>query len=214
MGNVMFATVYTKNNMCATPHPPQSCRIERDSFDQHWLTTAYVLKISSTSSLSHLEILLSEETRMHLKRIAAELANLQRDTAETGLMRPIEAGDTLDWVAQIGGPQESPYAQGRFDIEITFEENYPRSPPRITFLTPLFHPNVSESGVIRLAEFDTSQWSPAITMRTLLISLQAMLSDPNPLQNCILNEEAAALYLHNPEEFRKRAREWIETLAV
>lgn len=151
---------------------------------------------------------------MTLKRIAAELANLQRDTAETGLMRPIEVGDTLDWVARIGGPQESPYAQGTFNIEITFKENYPRGPPCISFLTLLFHPNVSESGDIRLAEFDKTQWSPVITIRTLLISLQAMLSDPNPLESCILNEEAAAVYLQDPEEFKKRARRWTETLAV
>ncbi|KAH0362627.1 hypothetical protein KCU65_g7918, partial [Aureobasidium melanogenum] len=151
---------------------------------------------------------------MTLKRIAAELASLQRDTAETGLLRPIDAEDTMHWVARIGGPQSSPYAQGTFDVEIAFEEDYPRSPPRITFLTPLFHPNVSEKGEIRLAEFDKTQWSPAITIRTLLISLQAMLSDPNSLESCILNEEAAALYLQDPAEFSKKARLWTETLAV
>lgn len=142
---------------------------------------------------------------MTLKRIAAELRNLQRDSAETGLMRPIVNEDTFHWVAQIRGPQASPYAQKIFDISVTFEEGYPRSPPQITFGTPLFHPNVSPRGEIRLAEIEELQWSPAITIRIILISLQAMLSDPNPLESCILNEEAAALYMRDTEEFKKRA---------
>ncbi|KAG9532201.1 hypothetical protein KCU93_g1123, partial [Aureobasidium melanogenum] len=151
---------------------------------------------------------------MNFKRIASELADLHRDPAETGLMRPIDTDDTLDWVARVSGPQGSPYARGIFDISITFEDDHPRGPPRIAFLTPLFHPNVSEKGEIRLAELDKTQWSPAITIRTLLISLQAMLSDPNPLESCILNEEAAALYLQDTAEFGKRARQWTEILAV
>ncbi|KAG9603700.1 hypothetical protein KCU77_g1215, partial [Aureobasidium melanogenum] len=151
---------------------------------------------------------------MTLKRIASELANLHRDPAETGLVAQTSPEDTLHWVAHISGPQRSPYAQGIFNISITFEEDYPRGPPRIAFLTPLFHPNVSEKGQIRLAEFEETQWSPAITIRTLLISLQAMLSDPNPLESCKLNEEAAALYLQDLAEFKKRARQWTEILAA
>ncbi|KAG9958081.1 hypothetical protein KCU61_g8605, partial [Aureobasidium melanogenum] len=151
---------------------------------------------------------------MTLERIASELANLHRDPTETGLVAQISPDDTLHWVAYITGPQGSPYAQGVFDISITFEENYPRGPPQITFITPLFHPNVSDKGVIQLAEFDETQWSPAITIRTLLISLQAMLSDPNPLESCILNKEAATLYLQDTAEFKKRARQWTEILAV
>lgn len=142
---------------------------------------------------------------MTTKRIAAEFVNLRRDSAETGLVCPIDDDDQLHWIAQIRGPRESPYSHRIFDISITFKENYPRGPPRITFMTPLFHPNVSPQGEIRLAEFEQSQWSPAITIRTILISLQATLSDPNPLESCILNDEAAALYLRDKEEFARRA---------
>lgn len=145
-----------------------------------------------------------------MRRIASELANIQRDDVETGLTRSTDVEDSLHWVAHIRGPQGSVYAQGTYDINIDFPENYPRDAPRLTFITPLFHPNVSTDGNLRLAEFDQSQWSPAITIRTILISLQVMLSDPNLLEGCILNEEAAALYLRNPEEFKKRAGQWTE----
>ncbi|KAG9571353.1 hypothetical protein KCU71_g245, partial [Aureobasidium melanogenum] len=151
---------------------------------------------------------------MNFKRIASELADLHRDPAETGLMRPIDTDDTFEWVARVSGLQGSPYARGIFDISIAFEDDHPRGPPRIALSTPLFHPNVSEQGEIRLAELDKTQWSPAITIRTFLISLQAMLSNPNPLESCILNEEAAALYLQDTAEFGKRARQWTEILAV
>ncbi|CAD0100432.1 unnamed protein product [Aureobasidium mustum] len=147
---------------------------------------------------------------MTMKRIASELANIQRDDVETGLTRSIDVQDSLHWVAHIRGPEGSVYAQETCIINIAFSENYPRDSPRLTFTTPLFHPNVSAVGNLRLAEFDQSQWSPAITIRTILISLQAMLSDPNLLEGCILNEEAAALYLRNPEDFKKRAGQWME----
>lgn len=51
------------------------------------------------------------------------------------------------------------------------------------------------------------QWSPAFTIRTLLISLQALLSDPNLEEGCVLNEEAAKMYLDDPKGFEERTRQ-------
>ncbi len=47
----------------------------------------------------------------------------------------------LQWVAVLAGPDESPYIHGKFKVTIILE-NYPTSPPRIVFNTPIFHPSI------------------------------------------------------------------------
>ncbi|CAD0096285.1 unnamed protein product [Aureobasidium vineae] len=151
---------------------------------------------------------------MSLIRIARELSDLQRDPFSTGPVSPASDDDPRHWVTRLNGPPNSPYANGVFAIDIQFLEDYPRIPPHMTFLTPVFHPNVSAQGDIRLAEFVWDQWCPAITIRMFLLSIQAMLSDPNLLEGCILNEKVAALLLKDKQRFEKEAREWTVMHAV
>jgi ubiquitin-conjugating enzyme E2 D/E len=101
-----------------------------------------------------------------------------------------------------------PYAGGTFKLNLRFPADYPRSAPEFTFTTPIFHPNVSSQGEIRLAELEPEGWSPAWTVWSLLISLQATLSGPNTQVGCGLNEEAEKLYLEDMKVFEDRARQW------
>ncbi|CAD0108418.1 unnamed protein product [Aureobasidium uvarum] len=151
---------------------------------------------------------------MSLRRITRELADLQRDPFSTGPVNLASDEDPRHWVAKLDGPPTTPYENGIFAINIQFPEDYPQKPPRITFITPVFHPNVSAQGNLRMAEFEWDQWCPAITIRVLLLSIQAMLSDPILLQGCILDEEAAALFLQDKQKFDKGAREWTAMHAV
>ncbi|KAI4724536.1 hypothetical protein E4T49_07747 [Aureobasidium sp. EXF-10728] len=151
---------------------------------------------------------------MSLKRIAQEFANLQRDPFSTGPVSSASDNDPRHWVAKMSGPPNSPYTDGIFALDIHFPEDYPRTSPQVIFSTPVFHPNVSAQGDIRLAEFEWDQWCPAITIRVLLLSIQAMLSDLNLLEGCILNEKAAALLLKDEQQFEKEAREWTVMHAV
>ena len=51
------------------------------------------------------------------------------------------------WDVVLTGPAGSPFAGGKFKIVCKFE-NYPFKAPKVTFLTPIFHPNVGEDGQI------------------------------------------------------------------
>lgn len=151
---------------------------------------------------------------MTLRRISKEHLNLQTDPSESFSAGPVDNDDLFHWTATITGPPDSPYARGTFNIKIDLSQGYPHKAPHLAFVTPVFHPNVSSQGEIGLAEFEKTQWSPAIIIRHILLSVQAMLSDPNLVEGCILNEEAAKSYMDDKGRFRERASQFTETHAV
>lgn len=115
---------------------------------------------------------------MALTRIAREAVHLQRDPLEIGFAGPAKNDNPLQWDGHITGPPNTPYEQENFFFTIVFPEEYPRKPFKLTFTTPISHPNISEEGEVQLAELDDKFWSPVFTVRSILICLQALLSDP------------------------------------
>jgi ubiquitin-conjugating enzyme E2 D/E len=144
---------------------------------------------------------------MALKRITRELADLQRNPPKTYYAGSVEACNLQQWVGHIYGPPDTPYEQRDFSVAIVFPENYPRIAFQLTSKTPVFHPNVSEEGDVRLAELEGKDWTPALTVRSILLCLQALLSDPHPLKG-VSNSEAARVCLTNKEEFKKKTSYW------
>lgn len=111
----------------------------------------------------------------------------------------------------ITGPDGTPYAKGVFKIDIHIPTSYPFEPPKMKFLTKIWHPNISsQSGAICL-DILKDQWSPALTIKTALISLQALLCTPQP--DDPQDAEVASMYLNNQEQFLHTAKFWTETYA-
>lgn len=44
---------------------------------------------------------------------------------------------------EIAGPPDTPYEGARFQLEIKIPETYPFNPPKVRFVTKIWHPNVS-----------------------------------------------------------------------
>ncbi|KAJ4456817.1 putative Protein farnesyltransferase/geranylgeranyltransferase type-1 subunit alpha [Paratrimastix pyriformis] len=80
---------------------------------------------------------------------------------------------------QLSGPDGSPYAGGVFHVELFLPSEYPMSPPKVRFLTKIYHPNIDRLGRICL-DILKDKWSPALGIRAVLLSVQALLSAPNP----------------------------------
>lgn len=55
------------------------------------------------------------------------------------------------------------------------------------------------------------QWSPALTIKTALLSLQALLCSPEP--DDPQDAEVAKMYKSNIEEFNKTAKFWTDSYA-
>lgn len=115
---------------------------------------------------------------MAQKRITKELRDLSKENLSICTAGPVD-DDMFKWQATILGPKDSPYEGGIFIVSITFPPDYPFKPPQLKFTTKIYHCNISPDGDICL-DILKSQWSPALTIMKVLLSLCSLLTDPNP----------------------------------
>ena len=149
------------------------------------------------------------KARSAVKRIQAELAEIILDPP-CGIIAAPKDNDIFEWEARLNGPEETPYAGGVFFLDIHFPEEYPFQPPKITFRTRIYHCNINSHGVICLDTIKNN-WSPALTISTVLLTIMQLLTQPNPedpLVKPIANEMVTS-----PETFFKTATEWTKKYA-
>jgi ubiquitin-conjugating enzyme E2 D/E len=101
----------------------------------------------------------------------------------------------------LRGPSESPYSGGKYRLNIIIPTDYPFKPPQVYFKTQIYHPNI-KGETICLDTLKTA-WSPALTLTKLIISISALLYNPNA--DDPLAVEAGAEYRDNKELFIKKA---------
>ncbi|KAK4048104.1 Ubiquitin-conjugating enzyme E2 [Microbotryomycetes sp. JL201] len=138
------------------------------------------------------------------KRIIKETQRLVADSPPGISAIPHE--DNLRYFdVLIAGPEGSPFEGGTFKLELFLPEEYPMSPPKVRFLTKLYHPNIDKLGRICL-DILKDKWSPALQIRTVLLSVQALLSAPNP--DDPLANDVAAHWKENEQDAMRVSREW------
>lgn len=115
------------------------------------------------------------------------------------------------WQATIMGPPDSPYQGGVFFLTIHFPTDYPFKPPKVAFTTRIYHPNINSNGSICL-DILRSQWSPALTISKVLLSICSLLCDPNPDDPLV--PEIARIYKTDREKYNELAREWTRKYAM
>ncbi|CAH8641764.1 unnamed protein product [Dicrocoelium dendriticum] len=154
--------------------------------------------------------LFSASFAMALKRINKELQDLGQDPPAQCSAGPI-ADDLFVWQATIAGPAESAYEGGVFFLKIVFPTDYPFKPPKVSFDTKIYHPNINMNGSICL-DILRGQWSPALTISKVLLSICSLLTDPNPEDP--LCPDIARQYKTNRSEYEETAREWTRKYAM
>ncbi|KAG1176821.1 hypothetical protein G6F70_006190 [Rhizopus microsporus] len=129
---------------------------------------------------------------MALKRINKELKDLERDPPSSCSAGPI-GDDLFHWQATIMGPEDSPYQGG------------------INFTTKIYHPNINGNGSICL-DILKDQWSPALTISKVLLSVCSLLTDPNPDDPLV--PELAHIYKTDRARYEATARDWTRKYAM
>ncbi|KAG5187570.1 ubiquitin-conjugating enzyme e2-16kda, ubiquitin protein ligase [Tribonema minus] len=147
---------------------------------------------------------------MALKRINKELQDLGKDPPANCSAGPT-GDDLFHWQATIMGPDDSPYAGGVFFLNIHFPADYPFKPPKVNFTTRIYHCNINSNGGICL-DILKDQWSPALTISKVLLSICSLLTDPNP-DDPLVPEIAQALK-SNRTTHDATAREWTAKYAM
>jgi len=152
---------------------------------------------------------MATDTGKAQKRILKELRDLRRDPPAVCSAGPIN-DNPFHWQAAILGPEDSPFEGGLFFIDIRFPSDYPFKPPRCAFRTKIYHPNINANGGICL-DILKSQWSPALSISKVLLSICSLLTDPNPDDPLV--PDIARQYVSNRKQYEDTARDWTKRLA-
>ncbi|WFD05722.1 E2 ubiquitin-conjugating enzyme [Malassezia vespertilionis] len=133
------------------------------------------------------------------KRIIKETERLMADPAPGIQATPHE--DNLRYFDVVmAGPAQSPFVGGSFKLELFLPEEYPMAPPKVRFLTKIYHPNIDKLGRICLDILK------ALQIRTVLLSIQALLSAPNP--DDPLANDVAEHYKTNERDAIETSKQW------
>uniref|UniRef100_A0A6G5A1Y6 E2 ubiquitin-conjugating enzyme n=1 Tax=Rhipicephalus microplus TaxID=6941 RepID=A0A6G5A1Y6_RHIMP len=162
-------------------------------------------------------------------RVYIDCGRIRREALLKGLGSSFPSRPIMFWVAkcaikvelvndnytelrgEIAGPPDTPYEGGTFVLEIHVPETYPFNPPKVRFITKIWHPNISSvTGAICL-DILKDQWAAAMTLRTVLLSLQALLAaaEPDDPQDAVV----ARQFKENPEMFKLTAQHWAQVYA-
>lgn len=134
------------------------------------------------------------------------------------------------------GPEGTPYEGGKFDVvsglkrelyaificgiahtvrktlqDIVIPESYPFQPVKMKFITKVYHPNVSSASGAICLDILKDAWSPVLTLKSTLISLQSLLCSPEP--NDPQDAEVAKHYMTSRSSFEETARYWTRAYA-
>ena len=90
-------------------------------------------------------------------------------------------------------------------------ESYPFQPVKMKFLTKVYHPNISSASGAICLDILKDAWSPVLTLKSTLISLQSLLCSPEP--NDPQDAEVAKHYTTSRSSFEETATYWTQIYA-
>ncbi|CEP00942.1 UBC core domain-containing protein [Plasmodiophora brassicae] len=117
--------------------------------------------------------------------------------------------------ARIAGPPGSPYEGGSFRLEVGVPDRYPFEPPKVKFLTPIYHANIDAAGRICLDTLKmppSGAWTPSLNISTVLSSIALLMGHPNPDDGLVA--EIAEHCQRDRAGYDATAREWTRRYAM
>jgi ubiquitin-conjugating enzyme E2 A len=152
---------------------------------------------------------MANQNNLRDKRLLKEFKECSLD--DTDFTVSLINDDILNWNINFKGPINTLYEGGSYDLIIKYNLDYPFVPPKIKFITKILHPNIALDGEICL-DILKFNWSPALSIAKVIISIISLLSDPNPRSP--LNNDAAILYENDIESYNKQVKDYVLLYAI
>ncbi|XP_065197437.1 ubiquitin-conjugating enzyme E2 G1-like [Sycon ciliatum] len=157
---------------------------------------------------------MTDQGSLLLRKQLQELNKNPVDGFSAGLL---DDDDIYKWEVMIIGPPDTLYEGGFFKAHLSFPKEYPQRPPKMNFQSDIWHPNVDQkNGEVCISilhepgedrygyESASERWLPIHTVETIVMSVIAMLSDPNC--DSPANVDAAKEYRENFDSFKRRVQ--------
>lgn len=153
------------------------------------------------------------KTVIRNNRILSDLKDLMNnDIPETIKDVKINEDDMYgEHTVLLNGPKDTPFEGGVFKISFKMPTDYPFKPPKMYFQTKVYHPNISGDGSICI-DILKDQWSSALRITKVLLSLSDLLANPNP--NDPLVPDVAHEYRENKAKYESKVREYVKKFAM
>jgi len=145
--------------------------------------------------------------------LGKQLANLKKCPVDGFSAGLVDESNIYKWQITIIGPIDSYYEGGFFTAHLTFPEDYPQRPPKLKFVSDMWHPNVHKNGDVCISilhepgadkygyEKPEERWLPIHTVETIMVSVISMLSDPN--DESPANVDAAKQFREDKKQFKR-----------
>ncbi|CAD6249692.1 unnamed protein product [Miscanthus lutarioriparius] len=148
-----------------------------------------------------------DKSRLWTTRLQKELEGLWADPPEW-CVPGADATDLFHWQVVVVGPRGSPYDGGVFAVRFKFPRHYPLKPPKVTFATKVYHPNIDPRSGLVCLDFLTDNkhwWTPAWTVDKILLVIVSLLHEP-VMDGRAINPDAASLYKRKRPRYMEIAR--------
>ncbi|KAF2072077.1 hypothetical protein CYY_006597 [Polysphondylium violaceum] len=163
-----------------------------------------ILKANFSAKVDLAKVTSTSGSSSASKRVLSEYTKFMSNPP-TGFTAFASENDIKFWKVIFSGIQGTPYENGHWVISVAFPDDYPFKPPKVRFETKIYHCNISNDGAICL-DILKDQWTPSLTTDKLMVSIGALLTDPNP--NDPLDVVKAGTYRDSQMEYWRQVREW------
>ncbi|KAI3427221.1 hypothetical protein D9Q98_007156 [Chlorella vulgaris] len=149
-----------------------------------------------------------------VSRMTKEIRMLQNDPPP-GVWAAAKGDKLTELEAQLQGPKDTVYEGGLFSLSVDIPARYPFEPPKVKFVTPVYHPNIDPEGRICLDILNMppkGAWKPSLNLPTILASIGLLLAQPNPDDGLVT--DITAEFRHQRQVFDAKARQWTQRHAT